>query len=89
MAVIGYELYVVNSEYVTADLLVWKRYRQKAIGIVELMLDRNPQLGRMVHRYTPFIPVGTYVRIPIDPDLLQGRPTSDDQINVWTSNLLA
>jgi hypothetical protein len=41
--------------------------------LVEAMLDVNPQLSR-IHRETPFIPPGTEVRIPIDPDLLAQRP---------------
>lgn len=86
MAVTSFELVQVSGEGVTADLLVWRRYLRRAPGILEIMLDANPQLA-YVHRYTPFIPPGTYVRIPIDPDLLAGRPKSAS-INVWTDNLL-
>ena len=86
MSITGFELVQVASDYVTADLIVWKRYRQKALGIVEKMLDANPQLA-LVHRYTPFIPPGTYVRIPIDPGLLQGRP-QQAIVNLWTDNYL-
>lgn len=83
MAIVGFELWKVESEYVTADLIVWKRYRNKAPGIVELMLDLNPQLA-YCHRVTPFIPVGVYVRIPIDPELIAGRPTPLPQDALWT-----
>jgi phage tail protein X len=83
MAVTGYELYEVTSEFVTVDFLVWKRYRQRARGIVEIMLDTNPQLS-WVHRTTPFIPVGVYVRIPIDPDLIMGKPPVLPTSALWT-----
>lgn len=82
MAVTSFELVEVQGDGVTADLLVWRRYMRPAPGILEIMLDSNPQLA-YVHRYTPFIPPGTYVRIPIDSDLLAGRPKSA-QVNLWT-----
>ena len=81
--VTGFELYQVMGDYVTADMLVWKRYRQFAPGIVEVMLDANPQLAH-VHRYTPFIPSGVFVRIPIDPDKIMGIPPPDQYSNLWT-----
>lgn len=83
MAVIGFELYKVATDYVTADLIIWKRYRQPAPGIVEAMLDANPQLA-YVHRTTPFIPVGVYVRVPIDPDLLIGKRPALSTDALWT-----
>jgi len=87
VAVTGFELYQVSGEGVTADLLVWRRYRRPAPGILEIMLDANPQLA-YVHRYTPFLPVGLYVRLPIDPDLLAGKPPVSATSNLWTDNLL-
>ena len=83
MAVIGFELHKVLTEYVTVDLIIWKRYRSYARGMVELMTDANPQLA-YVHRTTPFIPVGTYVRVPIDPALVLGKPPTLPQDNLWT-----
>jgi phage tail protein X len=83
MAVIGFELHKVTSEYVTADLIIWKRYRARAPGMVELMLDANPQISH-VHRVTPFLPVGVYVRVPIDPSLVLGRPPALPQDSLWT-----
>lgn len=87
MAVTGFELYQISGDGVTADLLVWRRYRQPAPGILEIMLDANPQLA-YVHRFTPFLPTGLYVRIPIDPDLLAGKPPITSTSNLWTDNLL-
>jgi phage tail protein X len=83
MAVVGWELYQVATDYVTADLIVWKRYRRKAPGIVELMLDANPQLA-FASRVTPFIPVGVFVRVPIDPSLILGKPQPLPQNALWT-----
>ena len=83
MAITGFELVQVSSDYVSVDLIVWKRYRTFAKGIVELMMDANPQLAH-VHRISPFIPVGTYVRVPIDPSLVIGRPPSLPQDSLWT-----
>lgn len=82
MAIQSYELVRVASEFVTADLIVWQRYKMPAPGIVEAMLDSNPQLA-VAHQTSPFLPVGLLVRIPIDPDILAGRkPISIP--NLWT-----
>jgi phage tail protein X len=88
MAVTGFELVQIMGEGVTADLLVWRRYRRPAPGILEIMLDANPQLA-YVHRFTPFLPPGIFVRIPIDPDILNGKPQSQPSTGLWTDNLLA
>lgn len=87
MAVTGFELYEISGEGITADLLVWRRYRRPAPGILEIMLDSNPQLA-YVHKYTPFLPPGLFVRVPIDPDLLAGKPQPTATSNLWTDNLL-
>lgn len=73
MAISGYELVTVTSDYITVDLLVWRRYKVPAIGIVEALLDANPHLA-LLHRQSCFLPVNTQVRIPIDTDILKGRP---------------
>ena len=78
----GYELVSVAGDYIAADLLVWRRYRQRAPGILELLLDANPHLA-VIHRTTPFLPVGTEVRIPIDPDLLTGRPAPVEFVQIY------
>lgn len=82
MAIVSYELYVVSSDYVSADMIVWQRYKQRSTGIVEAMLDANPQLS-VAHRTSPFIPVGTYVRVPIDPVILAGQ-LAPSIPNLWT-----
>jgi phage tail protein X len=86
MAITGYELITVQGDLVTADLLVWRRYRYRARGIVEALLDLNPHLSR-VHRVGPFIPPGVQVRIPIDPVILANSPKRRPTITLWGANL--
>lgn len=83
MAIESYELFEVTGDWVTADLIVWRRYKQPAPGIVEAMLDYNPQLS-VIHRTTPFIPAGTFVMVPIDPSLILGQQPPTSTSNLWT-----
>lgn len=83
MAITSFELVQIMSDYVTADLVIWKRYRQRAPGMVEIMIDANPHLAT-VHRRTPFIPAGVFVRVPIDPGLILGKPLQKPQDYLWT-----
>jgi phage tail protein X len=69
----SFDYVTVQTEGVTVDLLCWKLYRQRTRGVLEATLDSNPHLAK-IHRETPFLPVGTQVRIPIDPDVFAGRP---------------
>ena len=85
MAVTGFELHVVESEYITVDVIIWNRYMARAPGMTELMMDANPHLS-MAHRRSPFIPVGVYVRVPIDPDFLLGKPRTLPQDSLWTDS---
>lgn len=78
----GYMLVQVGSDFVTADMIVWNLYRRPAYGIVEAMLDVNPQLA-YVHRLTPFIPPGVFLRVPVDPDLMKGTPPARQPSNLW------
>jgi phage tail protein X len=81
--IVGFELHKIASDFVTVDLIIWKRYRSRAQGMVELMIDANPQIA-YVHRTTPFLPVGVYVRVPIDPALVLGKPPTLPQDSLWT-----
>jgi phage tail protein X len=83
MAITGFELVQVTTDYVTADLIIWKRYKRRAPGMVELMIDANPQLA-FVHRTTPFIPPGTFLRVPIDPGMILGRILPLPTDSLWT-----
>ncbi len=82
MAVDSYDLVTVGSDYMTVDAIVWRRYRCIPTGIFELTLDANPHLAK-IHKYTPFLPVGTQIRIPIDPDILKGTPQPKTLVKWW------
>jgi phage tail protein X len=83
MAIAGFEIIQVTSDFVTIDLIIWRRYMQRARGLVELMLDANPHLSRL-HQSSPFLPVGTLIRVPIDPSMMVGKPPASDMSNLWT-----
>jgi phage tail protein X len=82
MTVTSYDVVTVGSDYITADVILWRRYRNRAPLMVERMLDDNPHLAK-VHRYTPFLPVGTQVRIPIDYEVMVGSPQPKNSIVLW------
>lgn len=82
MTVTSYELYQVKADYVTADLIIWNRYKKPAPGMFEALLDANPQLA-IVHKSTPFIPTGVFVRVPIDPLILSGKYQGPQVQNLW------
>ena len=84
MNVTSYDLVTVGSDYVTVDLILWRRYRNRAPKMVERLLDDNPHLSK-VHRYSPFLPVGTQVRIPIDYEILAGGPQVKETVVLWGS----
>jgi len=75
MKVDAYDLVTVEGDFITVDLIVWRRYRvvTNKMRVVEQMLDDNPHLAEM-NRESPFIPIGTQVRIPLNYALLAGRP---------------
>ena len=79
MPVVGHDLLLVQGDYITADLILWRRYRAPTFGLVERMLDDNPRMAK-IHRETPFLPVGTMVRIPFDPDLMAQRPRAPEKV---------
>lgn len=82
MAVTSYDLVTVGSDYITADTILWRRYRNRSPGMIERLLDDNPHLAK-AHRYSPFLPVNTQVRIPIDYEILSGSPQKKNSIVLW------
>jgi len=80
--VTSYDLVTVGSDNVTADLILWRRYRNRAPKMLERLLDDNPHLAKC-HRYSPFLPVGTQVRIPIDYEILSGMPQVKSTVVLW------
>src|SRR6187399_230889 len=84
MPVGSYDLITVSGDYVTVDLIVWRRYRNRSPGIVERLLVDNPHLSK-AHQFSPFLPVGTQVRIPIDFEVLSGAPQIQSTVVLWGS----
>jgi phage tail protein X len=82
MTVSSYDLVTVGSDYITADLILWRVYRNRAPKMIERLLDDNPHLAKC-HRYSPFLPVGTQVRIPLDYEVMAGAPHPKNTVVLW------
>jgi phage tail protein X len=82
MGVSSYDLVTVGSDYITADIILWRTYRNRAPKMIERLLDDNPHLAKC-HQTSPFLPVGTQVRIPIDYDILSGVPQRKNTVVLW------
>lgn len=59
----------VEQEFVTLDLLLFRRFGARYSGLVEATLDRN----RDAAYAGPFLPVGTLIEVTI-PDPSDPRP---------------
>lgn len=59
------EAHTINGDEVSISLIVWRRFRLPAPGMVEAVLNANPGLADQGQ----FIPRATDVIIPIDTDL--------------------
>ncbi|WEK50300.1 MAG: tail protein X [Candidatus Kaistia colombiensis] len=57
-----YEEVKVAGEFITIDLLVWRRFKRRTDGLVDRILMANPALAEA----GPYLPIGTVVQIPID-----------------------
>jgi phage tail protein X len=70
-----FDIVRVQGDRLTLDQILWRRYRVplRSTGLIEATMDLNPHLAKL-HKFSPFIPVGTQVRIPIDLDILAMRP---------------
>jgi phage tail protein X len=77
-----YETIVVKGEGITPSLLVWRRYKRRALGIVEQLLEMNPEVPGMLMQ-SPFLPVGTIIKVPIDQRILNGGPVTTATVKVW------
>ncbi|ATQ67834.1 MULTISPECIES: tail protein X [Methylosinus] len=49
----------VETDHTTLDLLLWRRYRREAKGLVEDTLARNPGLAAL----GSILPIGTVVQV--------------------------
>lgn len=65
------ETLVVKTERTTLDLLLFRRFKREAPGLVEAVLAANPGLAAM----GPYLPVGTSVVVtPPEPETAPARP---------------
>ena len=78
----SYETVRIRGEQITPDLLIWRRYKRPAEGILEAFLAKNPQAHKAL-RTSPFLDVGLVVFIPIDPDILNGRPANVPVVRLY------
>lgn len=78
----SFELVTVENDFITCDKLVWNFYRNRAPGVLEALLAHNPHLAK-IHKWTPFIPAGIIVRMPINQALLSGSPQKQEKIIWW------
>ena len=78
----GYEFVTVEADFITVYTVVWRRYRVVTPGVMERLLDDNPHLAK-IHKTTPFLPVGTPIRIPIDLDILKRAPQPKTLVRWW------
>ena len=60
------EKYIVESEFVTVSLMVWRRWHKPMTGMIEKIYAANRDLADLGH----FLPIGTvvYLPIPAEPD---------------------
>lgn len=73
----GVETITVSGDFITVDLLIWRRFQTRTPGLVERVLDMNRDLAGL----GPILPIGTVVKIPIDaPDL---RPSQRPVVRLW------
>ena len=63
------EVIEVKAERTTLDLLLWRRVRREAPGLVEETLRRNPGLARL----GAFLPVGLSVKVAVPDPEPKGR----------------
>jgi phage tail protein X len=77
-----WEAVVIEGDNITPSLLVWRRYKRPAAGVLENMLDMNPDLIELLSQ-SPYFPVGAIVRVPIDQAAISGAPRSVKQVTLW------
>jgi phage tail protein X len=70
------ETYVVETEGMMVDAMVWRRFRKPMPGLVERVLAMNPGIAE----FGPYLPVGTSVTIPIDD---QTGPKVVEVVKLW------
>jgi phage tail protein X len=77
-----WEAAVIEGDNVTPSLLVWRRYKRPARGVLANLLDMNPDLIEGLSQ-SPYFPVGAIVRVPIDQAAIAGAPQTVKQATLW------
>jgi P2-like prophage tail protein X len=71
------EAITVKGDFISVDLLAWRKFKDHRNGFVERVLDTNPGLADL----GPILPVGTKVVIPLDaPEL---KPAERPVVRLW------
>lgn len=71
------ETIMIETDQLTVDHLVWRRFRRKVPGLVEQVLALNPGLAQL----GPYLPRGARVVVPI---LQPAEPSADlEVITLW------
>ena len=71
------ETVTVTADDLTVSRLLWRRFKEPRLGLVERVLELNPGLSLA----GPIIPASTAVRIPIDPPA--ATPTTRPVVSLW------
>ena len=71
------ETVTIEGENITVSLLVWRRYKRPAPGVVERIFDLNRELAED----GAYMPVGTVVVMPVDT--VNNEPKTLDPIRLW------
>lgn len=79
-----WEAIKIAGEEITPSLLCWRRYKVPYTGVLENFLDMNPQILEGLSK-SPYLPVGVFVRMPIDTAVIAGAPTSVKQVTLFGS----
>jgi phage tail protein X len=79
---ITYELVRILGDNITPDLLVWRRYKRPAPGVLRLLMLANPAMVNALGD-GPYIPVGTIVQLPIVAEVLTGRPSTQSVVRLY------
>ena len=70
------ESVVVEGEFITVSLIVWRRFKCPMPGLVEQILDINPGLAEL----GAVLPVGTSFDMPVPTPR---EPAILDPITLW------
>lgn len=79
MTIAGYETFVVASEGMMLDQIIWRRFRRPMEGVLEAALDLPANIA--LNSIGPILPVGAVVTIPIPST---AAPAADAVFDLWS-----